>query len=252
MPTACRGNGVAGNAVCDKTHHLRIAQQAASHNDTYVVMLLSVFQDLIKPQWRAVIEELKRSGGLPASELARTTGASYMATKTYCEELKELGYVIRTRLPRAEVGRPEIFYSLSSKAEELFPQTDTLFTLELLENVRRMFGESAPEKLLFQHFQKLESEWKKELTQCESVKDRANKLSAIRAKCGHASELNHASDGSIQIIEHHNPLQMIFEKYPRAATLEQRMFDELLGTKVSREELEGGRESPPRITFRVI
>ena len=63
-------------------------------------MLLPVFRDLIKPHWRVVLEELKITGGMPVSELAKCTGGSYMAVKTHCEELTKSGYLVRTRLPR--------------------------------------------------------------------------------------------------------------------------------------------------------
>jgi predicted ArsR family transcriptional regulator len=46
-------------------------------------MLLPVFQDLVKPQWRAVLEQLKLSGGSPVSELAGRVGVSYMAAKQH-------------------------------------------------------------------------------------------------------------------------------------------------------------------------
>lgn len=249
MTRACRDNGTAGNPVSHKSHHLLIAQSAGSHDDTHVVMLLSVFHDLIKPQWRAVIEELKRSGGLPASDLARALGNSYMATKTHCEELTELGYVIRTRLPRAEVGRPEIFYSLSSKAEALFPQSSAEFTLELLENVKRMFGESAPEKLLFQHFQQLKEDWQQALAKLTTITEKATRLAKIRTQAGYASEFKPANDSSGQLVEYHNPLHAIFERYPRTAVLEQRMLEEVLSARVTRNSIEGGRESTPRIVF---
>ena len=80
-------------------------------------MLLPVFHDLIRPQWRVVLEELKLSGGLPVSELARRVGASYMAVKQHCEELNKIGYLERSRIPRKVVGRPEIFYSLGVKSD---------------------------------------------------------------------------------------------------------------------------------------
>ena len=116
-------------------------------------MFLPGFRDLVKPQWVTVIEELKLSGGLPVSELSRRVKMSYMAVKQHCEDLKEMGYLDRSRVPRTEVGRPEIFYRLSVKSDSLFPQTGAAFTLELLENLRPIFGENAPERLLFQHFQ---------------------------------------------------------------------------------------------------
>jgi hypothetical protein len=50
-------------------------------------------------------------------------------------------------------------------------------------------------------------------------------------------------------VERHNPLQRIFERYPRAAAMELRMIEQVLGTRVVRREVPGGRETTPRIVF---
>jgi len=214
-------------------------------------MLLPVFRDLIKPQWRTVLEALKRSDGLPASELSRATGVSYMAVKTHCEELTKAGYVIRTRLPRTEVGRPEIFYSLSAKADALFPQAGVDFTLALLEEVKRMYGESGPEKLLFQYFQTQQDIWSMLLEKLASPAEKAAKLAKLREKAGCASSFETAPGGPGRIVELHNPLQRVFEHYPRAAAMELRMIEELVGRRVTRTELAGGRQTPPRVVFEI-
>ena len=168
---------------------LRIACGPNPPTVSQPVMLLPVFRDLIKPQWRVVLEELKLSGGMPVSELARKTGGSYMAVKTHCEELTQAGYLIRTRLPRTEVGRPEIFYSLAAKADALFPQAGVEFTLELLDELRLMYGESAPEKLLFQYFQNRQERYGKTARETANPSaEKAVKLAALRQKEGCASQ----------------------------------------------------------------
>jgi predicted ArsR family transcriptional regulator len=214
-------------------------------------MLLPVFRDLIKPQWRAVLEELKRSGGQPASELARATGGGYMAVKTHCEELTKAGYVIRSRLPRTAIGRPEIFYSLAAKADTLFPQAGVDFTLALLDEMKRMYGESGPEKLLFQYFQKRQESWIQPLAALASVAEKAKKLAKLRTGEGCASSCECEPASPVRIVELHNPLQRVFEQYPRAVTMELRMLEALLGTRVTRQELPGGRQSPPHIIFEI-
>lgn len=211
-------------------------------------MLLPVFRDLIRPQWRLVLEELKSSGGMPVADLARKAGGSYMAVKTHCEELTRAGYLVRTRLPRSEVGRPEIFYSLAEKADALFPEAGTAFTLDLLEEVRRMFGETAPEKILFQHFQNRFEALAGTLDKLPSPAEKAARLSSIRNKMGCSS---HFEPDPPRIVELHNPLLRIFERYPRAAMMEQRMIEQLVGRKVRRVEESGGREGMPRITFEI-
>ena len=214
-------------------------------------MLLPAFQDLIKPQWRAVLEELKLAGGLPVSELARQLDASYMAVKQHCEELKKIGYLDRSRVPRTVVGRPEIFYSLSAKADALFPQAGTDFTLDLLGELKTLLGESTPDKLLFQYFQKLQKKWQPQLSKARSLVEKATKLAALREKEGCFARCKYDPQSGFRIEEHHNPLQRVFECYPRAVAMELRMLEELLGTRVTRQELGGGRSGQPRVIFEI-
>jgi predicted ArsR family transcriptional regulator len=217
----------------------------------YLSMLLPVFQDLIKPQWRAVLEELKLSGGLPVSELARRVDASYMAVKQHCEELKKLGYLDRSRVPRTVVGRPEIFYSLSAKADGLFPQAGGGFTLDLLQETKALFGENTPDKLLFQHFQKQQEKWLPLVSKEPSLGEKVAKLVSLRNKEGCFGRCVGGPGLPLSIEEFHNPLQRMFECYPRAAAAELRMIEQLLGARVSRRELPGGRTGQPRVIFEV-
>jgi predicted ArsR family transcriptional regulator len=214
-------------------------------------MLLPVFQDLIKPQWRVVLEELKRSGGMPIGDLSRALGITYMTTKFHCDDLTKAGYLIRTRLPRTTIGRPEIFYSLAEKSDALFPQAGVDFTLDLFEEAGRMFGESAPDKLLFQYFQKRQEQWAKALEKLTSTPEKAARLAKLREKDGCASHCECEPGEPIRIVDLHNPLQRIFERYPRAAAMEHRMLEHLLGKRVTRREFPTGRETPPRVVFEI-
>jgi predicted ArsR family transcriptional regulator len=214
-------------------------------------MFLPGFRDLVKPQWVAVIEELKLSGGLPVSELSRRVKMSYMAVKQHCEDLKDLGYLDRSRVPRTEVGRPEIFYRLSSKADALFPQAGVAFTLELLDHLRPIFGESAPERLLFQHFQQQMERWLPRLSKAKSLVEKATLLAGLREKEGCFGRCKYDPERGFRIEEYHHPLQRIFEKYPRAISMEVRMLEQLLGTRVVRREVPGGRAGPARVDFEV-
>jgi predicted ArsR family transcriptional regulator len=216
-----------------------------------MAVLLPVFEDLIKPQWRAVLEELKLSGGLPVSDLARRLDASYMAVKQHCEELKKMGYLERSRVPRTVVGRPEIFYSLSAKTDALFPQAGVDFTLDLLEELKLLYGENVPEKLLFQYFQKLETKWRPSLSKAKSLVERATRLASLREKEGCFVRCEFDPENGFRIQEFHNPLQRIFERYPRMAAMELRMIEQLLGAKVTRRELADGRSGQPRVIFEV-
>ncbi len=99
---------------------------------------------------------LKRTGGLAVRALAQRMSMSYMGVKQYCLELERQGFLEVRRQPRGEgrIGRPELVYRLTPKAHSLFPTAANNLTLELLDAVQRVYGGSAPEKLLFAVFQR--------------------------------------------------------------------------------------------------
>ncbi len=212
-------------------------------------MLLPVFQDLVKPQWRLVLEKLKFSGGLPVSELSREIGASYMTVKQHCDELTKLGYLDRSRIPRTTVGRPEIFFSLSAKADALFPEVGVAFTLQLLEDLKSLVGDTTPDKLLYQHFQRSYEDWEPIVAKGETIAEKAARLVTLREKSGCHVRLVTAADGALSLEEVHNPLMRVFDHYPRAVAMELRMIEQLLETRVVRREFSGGRSGQLRVVF---
>lgn len=212
-------------------------------------LFVAGFADLAKPQWVAALRELKLAGGLPVSELSRRLEMSYMAVKQYCEDLRRLGYLDRTRIPRTEVGRPEIFYRLSSKADALFPEAGAAFSLEILETARSLFGESAPERLIFVHFQQLKDRWQEALRRAATPAERAELLTGLLEREGRVVRCVHDADAVLRIEEYHHPLRRIFDRYPSGIGMELRMIEQLLGTRVIRREVPGGRAGPARVDY---
>lgn len=230
---------------------LRIAGAVPAAHRARVAMLLPVFQDLIRPQWRRVLEELKRSGGMAVTELAASLGAGYVTVKAHCEELVAAGYVVRTRLPRVEVGRPQVFYSLAAKADALFPEAGVGLVLEMLDELKPMFGVNAPERLLYQHFQNRFAIWAEVLDKVAGLEPKVRRLATLRSREGITCECRCEEGGVIRLLEHHHPLARVFERYPRAVLMELRMIEQLLGARVARDEQPGGREGTMRVVFTI-
>ena len=211
--------------------------------------MLPVFRDLIRPQWRQVIEQLKVSEGLSVAELASRVGGSYMAVKQHCEDLTGIGYLDRSRVPRVAVGRPEIFYSLSEKSEALFPEAGSGFVIEILSELKRLFGEHAPEKLLFQYFEKLKVQWSSAVLESNVLTDKVDILLGLRAQNGGLSDWEETSKGGFVIREYHNPLHRIFEEFPKAGLMEQRLLEDLLAVRLQRREVRNGRSLLVGLTY---
>lgn len=214
-------------------------------------MFLPGFKDLAKAQWIAAIEVFKVSGQLPVGELASRLEVSYMAAKQYCEDLRKLGYLERSRAPRREVGRPEIFYRLTPRADLLFPQAGVVFSLDLLDHLRALFGDSAPERLLYQYFERQRERWQPRLAKAKSLVEKATLLAGLREQAGCFGRCKYDPVKGFRIEEYHHPLTPVFTKYPRAVGMEVRMLEMLLGTRVTRREIAGGPHGPARIDYEV-
>lgn len=210
---------------------------------------IPAFWDLIRPRWRAVLFELKVSGAMPASELSAKFGGSYMAARKSCEDLVKAGYLNRTRQAGKIVGRPEIIFSLSEKASHLFPQCGPGFTLELLDLVKRMHGESAPERLIFQYFQGLKTRYQPSVSAADTMEKKTAVLMQLREVDGCIWRIDEMTAGFVKIIEYHNPMQAIFAKYPRVVQMEQGALGEIMGTKCLRSELPALKEEQARVVL---
>lgn len=214
-------------------------------------MFLPGYRDLVKPQWIAVIEELKLSGHLPVTELSERLKVSYMSAKQYCEDLVKRGYLERTRSPRREIGRPEVFYRLAPRADRLFPEAGVGFSLEILDQLRALFGDSAPERLIYQYFERLRERWQPRLAKARSLVEKATLLAGLREHAGCFARCKYDPSRGFRIEEYHHPLRPVFERYPRAIGMEVRMLEGLLGTKVIRREIAGGPHGPARVDYEV-
>jgi predicted ArsR family transcriptional regulator len=193
--------------------------------------------------------ELKISGAMPASELSAKLGGSYMAARKSCEDLVKAGYLNRTRQAGKIVGRPEIIFSFSEKASQLFPQCGTGFTLELLELMKRMHGESAPERLIFQYFQGLKTRYQPAMQAADTIENKATMLMELREADGCIWRIDEMSVAFVRIVEYHNPMQAIFAKYPRVVQMEQGALGEIMGARCTRKDLPALKEEQARVAI---
>jgi len=173
-----------------------------------------------------------------------------MTVKQHCEELTKRGYLMRSRIPRTEIGRPEIFYRLSEKAEAMFPSISPSFTLDMMDHARQLFGDTAPEKLLFQHFQKQEEYWKARVSNGTTLLYRAGLFAKLREKEGCFTSCIHDEEADTLVLkEFHNPMRSIFEKFPRALSMEVRAMEAALGCQMKREVILGPGDLPSYVEF---
>ena len=207
-------------------------------------MFSEAFRDLTKPHVLNIMEALKKSQGMTVTELSKAVELSYMGAKQHCEKLEDLGFVKTWRVPRKAAGRPEKLYILTEKCASLFPEAGVSLTLDVMEGVKRFFGDSAPEKILFHHYEQQRAKWSVPVSRGKSLVEKATRLAELREKSGVFCQCHYTREGGFRIEEYHHPMQQIFDAYPSAVMQEVRMMEQLLGTRVERlvQELEKGGE----------
>ncbi len=182
-----------------------------------------------------ILNSLKRSKGMSVNELVRKMKMSYMGIKQHCLTLQRDGYLDTWRRPQ-RMGRPEMVYRLTRRTHDLFQTDSNQFTLELLRSAHETYGPNAPEKLLYNLFERKTAAQKSKV-RGETVMDRAKWLCRVRDHEGYMSQLliGEKETGS-QILECHSPILNLVDRYPIVGRLEQDMFEAILGTSVRREE----------------
>jgi len=182
-----------------------------------------------------ILNSLKRTKGMSVNELVEKMKMSYMGIKQHCLTLQRDGYLDTWRRPQ-KMGRPEMVYRLTRRSHDLYPCDSNEMTLDLLESVHEIYGPNAPEKLLYNMFQRKTAALKTK-AKGQTVAERAKWLAKARDAEGHMSQfIIEEKEGGPQILECHSPILNVLERYPIVGRLEQDMFEAALGTSVRREE----------------
>ena len=182
-----------------------------------------------------ILNSLKRTRGMSVNELVGKMKMSYMGIKQHCLTLQRDGYLDTWRRPQ-KMGRPEMVYRLTRRTHDLFPTDSNQFTLELLKSMQEIYGPNAPEKLLYNVFEKKTVALRAKV-KGETVAERAKWLARVRDAEGCMAQFTASGEGGPHIHECHSPIMNLLEQYPIIARLEQDMFEALLGTRVRREML---------------
>ncbi len=194
-----------------------------------------LLSEIGRTQRLEILNTLKRTRGLSVNELVARMKMSYMGIKQHCLTLERDGYLDTWRRPQ-KMGRPEMVYRLTRRTHDLFPCDSNEMTLQLLNSASQIYGPNAPEKMLFNVFERKTAALK-EKVKGDTMADRAKWLAKEREKEGFMSQfVTDEKEGGPQILECHSPIMNLLDQYPIMGRLEQDLVEGVLGTPVRREE----------------
>ena len=193
-----------------------------------------LISEIGRTQRLEIINSLKRTRGMSVNELVEKMKMSYMGIKQHCLTLQRDGYLDTWRRPQ-KMGRPEMVYRLTRRSHDLFQADSHQLTLDLLKAAQEIYGPNAPEKLLYNIFEKRTAALKSK-AKGDTVAERAKWLANVRDGEGYMSQfVNNHQDGGPRIVECHSPILNLLDRYPIVGRLEQDMFEAVLRTKVRRQ-----------------
>ena len=211
--------------------------------------MLHLLREMLHSPVLDIIQRLKSSTGMPVRELSTAMKMSYMGVKQHCVELEKAGFLDTWRRSK-RAGRPEKLYRLTPKADALFGGNGgTGLTLDLLTTAERVYGETAPPKLLYALFHARAEALAPKFAKVSKVEERAQLLAKLRTAEGCLSACETDAKGRLCLVDHHQPLRELAKRYRIVDELECEMIERLLGCEVRRsvEEVSG----LVRVTFQI-
>src|SRR5437870_12033113 len=151
-----------------------------------------LISEIGRTQRLEIINSLKRTKGMSVNERVDKMSMSYMGIKQHCITHHRDGYLDTWRRPQ-KMGRPEMVYRLTRRSHDLFQADSHQLTLDLLKAAEEIYGANAPEKLLYNIFEKRTAALKAR-TKGDTVAERAKWLAHVRDGEGHKAQVANNKD----------------------------------------------------------
>ena len=196
-------------------------------------MRMRAYTEADRPE---ILDLLKLHGPSNAPALARLRGVNLTAVRQQLALLQREG-LVAVRVEKRKVGRPTHLFTLTEKADALFPQAYGPLALGLLRQIRQMDGGRKVDRLLARRMKELADGYKQRL-RGRSLEERWQELARIRAEEGYMAR---PLPGGLA--EHHCPIAAIAKEFPQVCRFEQQLFESVLGRKLERTDhlASGGR-----------
>ncbi|MBP6010849.1 MAG: transcriptional regulator [Alphaproteobacteria bacterium] len=155
---------------------------------------------------QAVLEFLKRHGPSEAAEIAKSLDVTPMAVRQHLYALEDEGLVSFATAPKdGGRGRPSKLWQVEQRADVLFPDAHAELSVELIGNIREVFGERGLDKLIEKRTEHQIASYRAALSSAATLKEKVKRLARLRTEAGYMAEAS--SDGeTFLLVENHCPV----------------------------------------------
>lgn len=151
-----------------------------------------------------ILDRLKRLGPQRADALARALDVTAMAVRQHLYAMQEAGLIGFEREARAR-GRPVKLWHATARADAFFPDAHAALSVELIANVRSVFGEAGLDRLIAARTARQLRDYAARLKGARTMKSRVAALAKIRSEEGYLCDVRREGDDFL-LIENHCPI----------------------------------------------
>ena len=180
-----------------------------------------------------VLELLRRKGSSSTETIANDLGITPNAVRQHLTNLERDGFVV-SHPERSGRGRPTLLFSLTERADSVFPKRYGQLATMVLQEVQEMGGPEALDEV----FARVAARHAHAIEPNLEGLDFEEKLRRVVAWIGRAGTLAEQTETpeGVKVTIHNCPFRNTALKFPQVCTITPHLMSQLLGTGVSQAD----------------
>lgn len=175
---------------------------------------------------------IKTRGPQTAQQLAALLALTSMGARKQLESWQEKGLLTYEDVAD-KPGRPSRRWMLTEAGHARFPDRHADLTVQLIDQVRQLFGDAGLDKLIASREAASEQQYRQHLRGAGDLSARVAALVQARSVEGYMAEVEAQDDGSLLLIENHCPICAAAKQCQKFCHSELEVFQRVLGPDCS-------------------
>lgn len=177
-----------------------------------------------------ILDILKKNGRASVDELAKRLGLTAMCIRQHLSVL-ERDALVTAYEERRKLGRPRHIYTLTERAEELFPRSYHVLLEWILDEIEAMDGQEKIAALVDRLAERMARQYTEEL-QGKSLEEKVAKMAEMLSEAGSLAEWAKV-DGGYVLHEHNCRYYRVALRHRQICKLELLFLSKVLETEVT-------------------
>ncbi|SEO05936.1 transcriptional regulator [Duganella sp. CF517] len=175
---------------------------------------------------------IKTRGPQTAQQLAALLDLTSMGARRQLEAWQEKGMLTYEEVADKR-GRPSRRWLLTEAGHARFPDRHADLTVQLIDQVRGLFGDAGLDKLIAAREAVSEQQYRAHLRNADALPERVAALVQARSSDGYMAEVETRDDGSLLLVENHCPICAAARQCQQFCRSELDLFQRVLGPDCS-------------------